>query len=88
MLVIAKQALILQAIPIGNPDPAPKRQYQKRKTRGKADARGLTGAEIAQKELKAREARASRGRTTVTPEDDSIGEVLVPGTPPGPAEES
>ena len=55
LLDIGRQLLTLQAIPIGNPDPAPKRQYQKRKTHGKADARGLTGAEIAQKELKTRE---------------------------------
>jgi hypothetical protein len=58
ILEIGRQALALQAIPIGNPDPAPKRQYQKKKTHGKADARGLTGAEIAQKKLKARQAVA------------------------------
>jgi hypothetical protein len=72
----------LQAIPIGNPDPAPKRQYQKRKTNGKVNARELTGAEIAQKELKTREALASRERTTVTPEEDVDEGVIVPNTPP------
>ena|ERR1700722_12052824 len=59
LLEIGRQLL---TIPIGNPDPAPKRQYQKRKTHGKADARGLTGAEIVQKELKARETQAHKGQ--------------------------
>ena len=62
LLDIGRQLLTLQAIPISNPDPAPKRQYQKRKTHGKADARGLTGAEIAQKELKTRETQARKGQ--------------------------
>jgi hypothetical protein len=47
MLAIARQAITLQAILIRNPDPAPKRQYQKRKIYEKADVRGLTDAEIA-----------------------------------------
>jgi hypothetical protein len=88
MLAIARQAVTLQAIPIGNPDPAPKRQYQKRKIHGKADARGLTGAEITQKELKAREALASRERTIITPEENVDEGVIVPNTPPGVVGES
>jgi hypothetical protein len=88
MLAIARQAVILQAIPIGNPDPAPKRQYQKRKIYGKVDARGLIGAEIALKELKAREALASRERTTVTPKEDVYEGVIVLNTPPGVVGES
>jgi hypothetical protein len=38
--------------------------------------------------LKTREAAASRERIAVTPEDDDIGQVLVPDTPPRPVEES
>ena len=86
MVEIGKQALALQAIPIGNPDPVPKRQYQKKKTHGKADARGLSGAEIAKKDLKARETReiiASRERNAVTPEvEDKDEGILVMDTPP------
>jgi hypothetical protein len=56
MLEISRRAVALQAVLIGNPDPVSKRQYQKKEIHGKADARGLTGAEIAGKELRAREA--------------------------------
>jgi hypothetical protein len=51
---------------------APKRQYQKRKVQGNADARGLTGAEIAQKDLKVREreATANQERTVGTPDEE------------------
>jgi hypothetical protein len=84
LLKIGRQTLALQAIPVNNPDAIPKRQFQKKKTHGKTDARGLTRTEIAGKELKAREAREAReaisGRER-TPEDD--GEVLVIHTPPG-----
>jgi hypothetical protein len=62
----------------------PKRQYQKKKAHGKADARGLTGGEIAQKELKAREAAATRERAIVTPDKEDEGQMLVADTPPRP----
>ena len=65
LLEIGKRVVALQTFPIGNPDAVPKRQYQKKKTHGKADARGLTGAEIARKELKAYKAIESR---TIIPE--------------------
>jgi hypothetical protein len=88
ILGIGRQALALQAIPIGIPDAAPRRQYQK-KAHGKTDARGLTGAEIAQKELKAHEAKAcqasaSREMATVAPDEEDKGQVLVADTPPRP----
>lgn len=79
MVEIGRQALVLQAIPIGNPDLIPKRQFQKKKMHGKADGRGLSGAEIAKKDLKARE--ASLRKTTVTPEADD-NDILVLDTPP------
>jgi len=37
-----------------------KREWVKKKTHGKANARGLTGAEIAGRELKAQERRAAK----------------------------
>src|SRR5436305_6539048 len=43
----------MQAIPISRPDPRPRRQILQRKSHGKADARGLTGAEIAARQLNA-----------------------------------
>jgi hypothetical protein len=66
---------------VGRNNAISKRQFQK-KTHGKADARGLSGAEIAGKELKAREALEAREAISVrerTPED--AGQVLVVRTP-------
>jgi hypothetical protein len=57
--------IVFQTFFINNSDTVPKRQYQKKKTHGKADARGFTGAEIVRKELKACEAIKSRA---ITPE--------------------
>jgi hypothetical protein len=70
----------------GAGDPAPKQQYQKGKIHEKVDARGQNGAEIANRELKAREATAaaSRERTAVTP-DGAGGDIVVLDTPPMPA---
>src|SRR6266852_9548886 len=79
MVEIGKQALALQAIPIGNPNAILKWQFQKKKTHGKADARGLGGVEIAARELKARE---SRPRTIITPEDGDNEGIVVLDTPP------
>jgi hypothetical protein len=73
------------ANPIGNPDAVPKPQFRKKKTHGLANARGLTGAEVAALELKAREELA-RARAAVTPEAEVIG-ILVQDTPPRPGGE-
>jgi hypothetical protein len=86
LLKIGQQHLKLQQLPIGNPSPVPKRQYKK-KTHGLADARGLTGAEIASKALKEREAEARRQATaqaiaTHIGGDDEGIIVTVPDTPP------
>jgi hypothetical protein len=53
-------------LPIGLSNVVLTRQFQKKKIHGLADARGLTGAEIAAKDLKAREALA-QDRRVVTP---------------------
>lgn len=76
LLAIGRTHLELQALPIGNPDPVPKPQFRKKKTHGVADARGLSGAEIAGLDLKAREALARKEKTTVTPNTEDEG-VLV-----------
>jgi hypothetical protein len=86
LLKIGQQHLKLQQLPIGNPSPIPKRQYKKKKTHGLADARGLTGAEIANKALKEREAEARRQATAqAIPtyiSGDAEDTVTVPDTPP------
>ena len=52
----------------------PKPHFRKKKTFGVADARGLSGAEIASLDLKAREAITRKEKTVVTlnTEDESI----------------
>ena len=52
---IGRRHLEMQAVSISRPDPQPRRQILQRKSHGKADARGLTGAEIAARQLNARE---------------------------------
>jgi hypothetical protein len=48
---------------------------------GKADTRGLTGAEIAQKDLKVREREAVNRERTVRTPDKEEGLLLVADTP-------
>jgi hypothetical protein len=63
-------------LPIGNPDPIPKKILRKKNTHSKADARALTGTEIVKREYAAREAaliaNAARKEAGITP----------PGSPP------
>lgn len=79
---IGQRHLQLQALPIGNPDPVPKRHYTKKKTHGKADARGLTAAEVANRTLVARERAERAGRVATPEESDDEGLMLIPDTPP------
>ena len=65
-------------MPIGNPDPAPKRRVIQRKSHGKADARGLTGAELAERAMVTRE-RAERAALM---EEEEDGVQIIPNTPP------
>lgn len=86
LLKIGQQHLKLQQLPISNPSPIPKRQYKKKKTHGLADARGLTGAEIAGKALREREAEARQQATTQAKAMDigaggDEGIMAVPDTP-------
>jgi hypothetical protein len=62
-------------LPIGNPNPVPKKIFLKKKTHGKADARALTGAEIAEREYQTRDAALA---ASIARKD---GDVTPPGTP-------
>jgi hypothetical protein len=60
-----------------------------KKSHEMTDVRSLTGAEIAQRALKAREAKArqvtaNRERATVTPDKEDEGQMLAADTPPRP----
>jgi hypothetical protein len=92
LIAIGREHLQLQALPIGLPDAVPVRKFRKKKTHGVADARGLTGTEIAALDLKKREALA-RNRAVVTPESpfelrDDDDEIMLLETPPRLAGES
>ena len=63
---------------INNPDPAPKKRVVQRKSHGKADARGLTGAELAERAMVTRE-RAERAALM---EEEEDGLQIIPDTPP------
>jgi hypothetical protein len=84
LINIARLHVELQALPIDNPDPVRKPKFRKKKDRGKADARGLSGFEVAALELKGREALARKEAIAIsdTGESDDEG-IVVPGTPPG-----
>jgi hypothetical protein len=58
---------------ISNSDPAPKRRVVQRKSHGKADARGLTGAELAEQAMVSRE-RAERAVLKEEEEEEEGGE--------------
>ena len=95
LIGIGERHLELQKLPIGNPDPIPKRRFHKKKTHGKADARALTGPELAQKTLLAEERaeRSNSKRRATSPEvlgggDDDNDVVTVPDTPPRPGGEA
>jgi hypothetical protein len=55
LLAEAQEAKAISELPLLPPDAVKKREWVKKKTHGKADARGLTGAEIAGRALKAQE---------------------------------
>jgi hypothetical protein len=89
---IGRRYLMLQELPIGNPDPVPKQKYIiQKKVHGRADARGLTGAELADRALIAKEkaersaqserdAKKCKARA-MTPKGDD-GPILIPASSP------
>jgi hypothetical protein len=95
LIVIARDHVELQALPIGNPDANPKRRFRKKKTHALTNARGLSGTETAALDLRMRETRNTRvrrERTAATPSDDEDddeddeeeGVTTVLDTPPRP----
>ena len=53
---IDRRYLAIQKLPISNPDPVPKRKYVvQTKTHGRANTRGLTRSELADRALAAKE---------------------------------
>ena len=65
LLAEAQDAAQLARVPLLLPEANKKREWVKKKTHGKANAKGLTGAEIAGRELKAQERRAAKGVNTL-----------------------
>jgi hypothetical protein len=82
LLAEAQDAAQLARVPLLLPEAIKKREWIKKKTHGKADARGLTGAEIAGRELKAQERRAAKGVNTPCVAGPShLGRPSSPGLP-------
>ena len=67
-------------MPIGMPDPILKKSWRRKNTHGKANARALTAAEVADRHLRAQERQDKKLRAT-TPESVLEEEVHVPATP-------
>jgi hypothetical protein len=84
---IGRRHLAMQKLPIGLPDPIPKRKYVvQAKTHGRANARGLTGPELADRALAAKEKAeqaSKKGKTRAATPEDNDGVRLIPDTPPG-----
>jgi hypothetical protein len=82
----------LTQLPIGNPDPVPKKVWRKKKVHGPADAAGLTSAEIAGKDLLAKEKAESAASRAANhgpePADEEDPGLLPPSTAPPRLEES
>jgi hypothetical protein len=95
LIAIGRQHLELQAFPIRNPDPLPQPRFRKKKAHGLANARGLSGAEIAALQLKEREELARKRAAVTSSAPDTPGtpveeedELTLFSTPPRPAGES
>lgn len=78
LVKIGEEYRKLGAVALSRPDPVPRRQVVQRKTHGRAGARGLTAAEIAGRQLDAREkaekaAKKARDRAFGNLEGESQG---------------
>jgi hypothetical protein len=86
MLQTVQRNDALAQLVIGNPDPVPKKVWRKKKTHGPADAVGLTSAEIARRDLLAKEKveRAANQAANQAPEsaDEEDSGLLPPSTAP------
>jgi hypothetical protein len=92
MLQTAQRDDALAQLPIGNPDPIPKMVWRKKKTHGPADAAGLTSAEIARRDLLAKEkaeraANRAANHAAESADEEDPG-LLPPSTAPPRLEES
>ena len=68
MLQTAQRNDALTQLLIGNPNPVPKKVWRKKKAHGPADAAGLTSAEIAHRDLLAKEkAKRAVNRAALLP---------------------
>jgi hypothetical protein len=76
LLAEAQQAAGIAKLPLLAPDAVKKREWVKKKTHGKADARGLTGAEIAGRALKAQERKERATLNTHCPAGPSQGDCI------------
>jgi hypothetical protein len=75
---INKRYLKMQTIPINRFDSQPRKQILQRKSHGKTDARGLTGAEIATRQLNAGERAEKKAREQQRQiEGESQGEISI-----------
>jgi len=75
-LAEAQQAAGIAKLPLLEPDAVKKREWVKKRTHGKADARGLTGAEIAGRALKAQERKERATLNTPCPAGPSQGDCI------------
>ena len=73
--VIAERQVEFQALPIGQPDSVPKRQWVQKKKHGKADARALTTAELSM--------RAEHPNGLSSPSPEATSEAMPTPTAPG-----
>jgi hypothetical protein len=82
LLAAAQEAREISELPLLPPDAVRKREWVKKKTHGKADARGLTGAEIAGRALKGKERKERAALNTPCPIGLSQGDCIeVLGSP-------
>ena len=77
----------IASLPIGQPDPIPKKTWRKKKAHDKGNARALTAAEVAERDLGAQERRDKKQRVH-TPDGIQEGgeeEIQIPATPTTPS---
>ena len=70
----------LAALPIGQPDPIPKKSWRKKNTHGRANARALTAAEAADRDLRAQD-RQNKKLRAAAPGNVLEEDAQVPVTP-------
>jgi hypothetical protein len=85
LLAEAQEAADISELPLLLPNAVKKREWLKKKTHGRVDARGLTGAEIAGRALKAQERTEQAREKSLNipcPADQSQGDCIEVGRTP------